>query len=159
MKRTLCLAVASILAAKLSAQPVAPPTSLKIGTSAATNYYNQEMTVTGRVAQVTIRPAVTFMNLDKPYPNSPFSVVVFHGHSSFYGDANALKGKNIEIRGKIQNYRDKPEIVLDETNQLKVFDSTGKDITAAILNPTNAPPVVPVTRPPAAMPTNFPDIM
>jgi len=36
-------------------------------------------------------------------------VVIFHGHSSFFGDANALKGKTIEIRGKSQRPPAKPE--------------------------------------------------
>jgi DNA/RNA endonuclease YhcR with UshA esterase domain len=87
-------------------------------------------------------------------------VVIFHGHSSFYGDANALKGKSIEIKGKIKNYQDKPEIVLDRTNQLTVFDSKGVIITSAILQSTNhAPVVVPTNAPPAMSATNFPEIM
>ena len=98
------------------------------------------MIVTGTVAQVTIRPKVTFLNLDRPFPNSPFTVVIFHGHSSFYGDVNALRGKNIEIRGKIKNYNDKPEIALDNTNQLTVFGSTISTNAPAIPQSTNAPP-------------------
>ena len=111
----------------------------------------------------TIRPTVTFLNLDKNYPNSPFSVVIFHGKSSFYGDANALKGKSIEIKGQIKNYHDKPEIILDSTNQLTVFNSKGVNITATILQSTNHTPAmpqktnaVPVTAPAL---TNFPEIM
>jgi hypothetical protein len=137
---------------------------LKIGTADAANHYDQEMIVTGKVAQVTIRPTVTFLNLDKPFPNSPFAVVIFHGHSSFYGDANALKGKSIEIKGKIKNYRDKPEIALDSTNQLTIFDSKGVNITSTILQSTNHAPVM--RQPPNAVPappvppvTNFPEIM
>ena len=76
------------------------------------------MIVTGKVVQVTIRPTITYLNLDDKYPDSPFTVVIFHGHSSFYGDANVLKGKSIEVNGKIKNYHDKPEIALDSTNQL-----------------------------------------
>jgi hypothetical protein len=137
---------------------------LKIGAADAASHYDQEMIVTGRVAQVTIRPTVTFLNLDKNYPNSPFSVVLFHGHSSFYGDANALKGKSIEIKGKIKNYQDKPEIVLDSTNQLTVFDSKGVNITSIILQstthaPATAQPPNAVPAPPAPAPTNFPEIM
>jgi DNA/RNA endonuclease YhcR with UshA esterase domain len=133
---------------------------LKIGTADAASHYGQEMIVTGKVAQVTIRPSVTFLNLDKPYPDSPFTVAVFHGHSSFYGDANALKGKSIEIKGKIKNYHDKPEIALDRANQLTVFDSKGMDITSAILQSTNHAPVVkPANAPPAMPATNFPEIM
>jgi DNA/RNA endonuclease YhcR with UshA esterase domain len=140
------------------------PSLLKIGTADADKYYDQTMIVTGRVAQVTIRPTVTFLNLDKNYPNSPFSVVIFHGKSSFYGDANALKGKSIEIKGKIKKYQDKPEIVLDSTNQLIVFNSKGVNITATVLQSTNQAPAVPqstnaVPVPAPASPTNFPEIM
>ena len=125
---------------------------LKIGTGEADKHYGQEMIVTGKVAQVTIRPKVTFLNLDKPFPHSPFTVVIFHGHSSFFGDANALKGKSIEIRGKIKNYNDKSEIALDSTNQLTVLDSTVSINVPAVPQPTNAPT-------PSTESTNFPDIM
>ena len=139
-------------------------TPSKISTADAANHYDQEMIVTGKVAQVTIRPTVTFLNLDKPFPNSPFTVVIFHGHSSFYGDANALRGKSIEIKGKIKNYQNKPEIALDSMNQLTVFDSKGADITSTILQSTNHAPVMPqspnaVPAPPAMPATNSPEIM
>jgi DNA/RNA endonuclease YhcR with UshA esterase domain len=133
---------------------------LRIGTADAASHYDQEMIVTGRVAQITIRPAVTFLNIDKPFPDSPFTVVIFHGHSSFYGDANALKGKSIEITGKIKNYHDKPEIALDDMKQLTVFDAKGVNITSTILQSTNAPAITQPTNVPPAMPsTNFPEIM
>ncbi len=137
---------------------------LKIGTADAASHYDQEMVVTGKVVQVTIRPSVTFLNIDKAFPDSPFSVVIFHGRSSFYGDANALRGKSIEIQGKIKNYQDKPEIVLDNMSQLTVFDSKGVNITSTILQSTNHAPVTPqspkaVPAPPPTAPTNFPEIM
>ncbi|MGO9587342.1 MAG: hypothetical protein ACLP2Y_14190 [Limisphaerales bacterium] len=128
------------------------PARLKIGTDEADKHYDQEMIVTGKVVQVTIRPKVTFLNLDKLFPNSPFTVVIFHGHSSFFGDANALKGKSIEIRGKIKNYNDKPEIALDSTNQLTVLGSTVSTNAPVAPQPTNAPS-------PPAQSTNLPEIM
>jgi hypothetical protein len=151
-------------AVKAAAADTTPASLLKIGTADATNHYGQDMIVTGRVAQVTIRPAAIFLNLDKPFPKSPFSVVIFHGHSSFYGDANALKGKSIEIKGKIKNYQDKPEIALDNTNQLTVFDSKGANITSGILQSTNHAPVLPqptnaVPVPPVTQTNSFPEIM
>ena len=65
--------VASCLAALASRSncPRRTPTAtvlLKIGTGEAASHYDQEMIVTGKVAQVTIRPTVTFLNLDKPIP-------------------------------------------------------------------------------------------
>src|SRR6185437_5181189 len=71
-----------------SPAPAKAAATMKIGTAEATNYYNAEMIVTGKVAQVTVRPTVTFINLDKPFPDSPFAVVILHKRSSFYGDAN-----------------------------------------------------------------------
>jgi len=75
-----------------------------------------------------------------------------------------LKGKAVEIKGKIKNYQDKPEIVLDSTNQLTVFDSKGVNVTATVLQSTNSAPAprrAPKTPPvpPTATETNFPEIM
>ena len=141
---------------------IASPALIKIGTLAATNYYDRMVIVTGKVVQVTIRPTVTFLNLDKKYPNSPFAIVIIHGKSSYYGDVNTLKGKSVEIRGKIKNYKDKPEIVLDSTNQLTVLGITNLSLP---LNPpgastTNFPATPsPANAPPVAPPTNgFPEI-
>jgi DNA/RNA endonuclease YhcR with UshA esterase domain len=170
MKTILSILVAATFAVKLSAADTNTPAlpkanslaSLKIGTLEATNFYDQEMIVTGKVAQVTIRPSVTFLNLDQPHPDSPFTVVIFHGHSSFYGDANKLKGRSIEIKGKIKNYHDKPEIALDSTNQLTVLGVTNLSL---FLNPpvtmTNAPAIsTPTNAPPSAPSTNsIPEIM
>src|ERR1035438_2891426 len=143
MRTILFILVVLTFVIKASATDTNAAARLKIGTADATNHYDQVMVVTGKVAQVTIRPTVTFMNLDKAFPNSPFTVVIFHGHSSFHGDANALRGKAIEIKGKIKNYNDKPEIALDSTDQLTVFDSKGMNITATILQSTNQAPVMP----------------
>ena len=162
--RTLLFILAVLtFAVKASAADTNATALLKIGAADAASHYDQEMIVTGKVAQVTIRPTVTFLNFDKPFPNSPFSVVIFHGHSSFYGNANALKGKSVLIKGKIKNYQDKPEIVLDSTNQLTVFDSKGVNITSIILQSTNSAPVTPqapkaapVPAEAAMVPASFP---
>ena len=127
MKQIPPLLAFAAFAVQLSGADTNAPAPQKIGTADAAKYYDQTMIVTGKVAQVTIRPTVTFLNLDKAYPDSPFTAVIFHGHSSFYGDANALRGKSIEIKGKIQNYRDKPEIALDSTNQLTRVRRQGRE--------------------------------
>jgi DNA/RNA endonuclease YhcR with UshA esterase domain len=155
MKTILSILTAATLTIKLSAadtnaaSKASGSVPLKISAVDATNYYDQTMIVTGKVVQVTIRPSVTFLNLDKPFPNSPFAVVIIHGKTSFYGDANALKGKSIEIRGKIQNYKDKPEIVLNTTNQLTVLNFTNsisQPFASAIPAPAVAPKDTPSTN-------------
>ena len=122
---------------------------MKIGALAATHYYDQTVVVTGKVVQVTIRPAVTFLNLDQPYPDSPFAIVILHGKSGYEGDVNSLRGKSIEILGKIKNYHDKPEILLERTNQLTVLDSTNSFSAVpaqATPPPAKAPPATPTTN-------------
>ena len=155
------------LGTKLFAGDSNTPSPAKIGTAEATNYYDQIMIVTGKVVQVSIRPSVTFLNLDKPYPNSPFTIVIFHGHSSFYGDANALSGMSVEIEGKIRNYHNLPEISLENTNQLTAFDSNGKIMVIPVPKTTNAQPATPLAptnRAPAILPpdktsTNLSEIL
>jgi DNA/RNA endonuclease YhcR with UshA esterase domain len=95
----------------------------KIGAMDAKQYYGQEMIVTGTVAQVSIRPGIVFLNMDKPYPRSPFTLVIFPANTNRFGDLKTLKGASVEVKGKIVNYHNRPEIVLEKSSQLTV---TGK---------------------------------
>ena len=158
MRTFLSILVVLTFAIKLSAADTNAPTLsktntsalLKIGTGEADKHYGQEMIVTGKVAQVTIRPKVIFLNLDRPHPDSPFTVVIFPG--KYLADVKALDGKAVEIKGKIKNYNDKPEIVLDSPDQLTVLGATVSTNAPAAMQPTNAPP-------PSTQTTNFPEIM
>ena len=78
------------------------------------------MTVTGTVAQVTIREKLVYLNLDKPFPQTPLAVVIFARNTNAFGDLSALKGRQVEITGKIEEYKERPQIVLVSTNQLRV---------------------------------------
>jgi DNA/RNA endonuclease YhcR with UshA esterase domain len=92
----------------------------KIGAAEARKHYDQTLVVTGKIAQVTFRPSIVFLNLDEAFPNSPFAAVVFSRATNQFGDLSKLKGKDVEITGKIKEYRNKPEIVLESTNQLMI---------------------------------------
>jgi DNA/RNA endonuclease YhcR with UshA esterase domain len=154
MKKIISIFSVVVIAAKLFAADTNSFAVPKISAFEATNYYDQTVVVTGKVAQVTIRPKVTFLNLDKPYPRSPIAIVIFHGHSRFFGDVNVLRGKSIEIKGEIKNYKDRPEIILDSINQLTVVGVTNLEL---FLKPKSE--LKPATAPPAAQSTNFPAIM
>jgi hypothetical protein len=93
---------------------------MKIGTADATNYFTREMIVTGKVAQVSIRPGIVFLNMDKPYPNSPFTLVIFPAATNQFGNLKALRGASVEATGVITDYHHSPEMVLSKSNQLKV---------------------------------------
>jgi len=92
----------------------------KIGTAEASHYYNESMTVTGKVAQVSSRPNITVLDLDQPFPNSPLAVVIFPDNVGKFGDVKKFDGKNVEVVGTITEYRKKPEIILESPDQIKI---------------------------------------
>jgi len=104
---------------------------VKIGALEAPSHYDQLMTVTGTVAQVTLRPSIVFINLDLPYPQSPFAAVIRSKDTNQFGDLPSLKGRSVEITGKVQKYHEKPEIVLEKASQIFVLGGW--------IMPTNAP--------------------
>lgn len=123
MKTCLLLVAALTLAANLvRADQTNTAAPAKIGTADAEKYYDQEMIVTGTIAQVTLRPTIVFLNLDQPFPNSPFAVIIHSENTNQFGDLKSLQGKSVEIKGTIKKYHDKPEIVLDSADQLKVLE-------------------------------------
>jgi len=93
---------------------------VKIGTADAAKHYDEDLIVTGTVAQVTVRPTIVFINLDQPFPNSPFTAVIQSQYTNDFGDVKLLKGKSVEIQGHVKKFHDKPEIALENTNQLIV---------------------------------------
>jgi hypothetical protein len=112
--------------------------SSKISANAADKHYGENAIVTGRVAQVTIRPKAIFINLEQPYPNSPFTGVVFSRFTNQFSDLTTLEGKVIEVGGLITNYQNKPEIVLTNASQL-IIDTNA----SSMAEDTNSP--APVT--------------
>ncbi|HEV2693387.1 MAG TPA: S1/P1 nuclease, partial [Verrucomicrobiae bacterium] len=95
-----------------------PPS--KIGATEAAKHYDQSMIVTGIVAQVTVRPTTTLINLDVSGRDAPFTAVIFEENSDQFPDPANLKGKNVEISGMISEFHGKPEIVLESADQIKV---------------------------------------
>jgi hypothetical protein len=85
----------------------------------------------GRVAQVTFRATITFINLDKPYPDMTVSGVIFANRTNRFGDLAQLKGRMVQFTGKLTLYNGRPQIVLDDTNQLQVLDEQPLPTVAA----------------------------
>ena len=116
----LCLA-ATVIQSRADETNTVP---LTIGTAQAAANIGKQVTVTGVVAQVSFRPSLVFLNFDKPYPNSPFTVIVRNSHTNEFDDLSALKGKSVAVKGKVIDYNGKPEIELTGKAQLKTLDET-----------------------------------
>jgi hypothetical protein len=83
--------------------------------------------ITGTVLRVDDTNRVTFLDFCENYKTCPFTVVVLPSDLKQVGDVRQLKGRNIEIKGTIQDYDGRAEIILRRPAQL------GKD--ASLLPP------------------------
>ncbi len=75
--------------------------------------------VTGTVIRVEEGGnGVTFLDFCADYRSCPFTVVVFPGDLGRVGDVRQLQGRLISIKGTIEEYDDRAEIVLRNPQQL-----------------------------------------
>jgi micrococcal nuclease len=97
----------------------------RLTASEAKEHFGETATVCGEVVSTRFADSTkgqpTFLNLDKPYPNQVFTIVVWGINRSKFGAPESdYKGKRICITGKITAYAGLPEIVADEPKQIKI---------------------------------------
>ena len=89
----------------------------------AENYYGKELIVEGKVVDAyRSKKNNLFLNFGKPYPNQCFSAVIFSSDLSKFGKSpeKYYNQKTLRVRGKIQEYQGKPEIILKDPSQIEV---------------------------------------
>ncbi|MGA8489682.1 MAG: hypothetical protein WB711_04620 [Terriglobales bacterium] len=96
-----------------------------ISAAEAKNHVGTKGTVCGEVASTHYaarsRGNPTFINLDKPYPNQIFTVLIWGSDRPKFGDPEEeYRSKRICVTGKISDYKGVPEIVAYEPSQIKV---------------------------------------
>ena len=96
-----------------------PSALTRISAAEAERHFAETVIVTGKVAQVSIRAKLTYVNLDKEYPQTPLYCVVFARARNQFGDLKQLEGKDIEVRGKIEEYQSKAQIILNSLEPVK----------------------------------------
>jgi hypothetical protein len=89
-------------------------------TAEAKNHINENAIVKGYVADVAIREKVAYLNFDKKYPKNTFSAVIFDSKFAEVGDLNIYKNQNVEVKGTITIYKDKPQIIVSSKNQIRI---------------------------------------
>jgi DNA/RNA endonuclease YhcR with UshA esterase domain len=101
------------------AAPENPPT---IPPADAAQHVGELVIVQGVVDQVSVssRSSTTYLNFGSRYPNHTFAAVIFQAKQSQFPNVQAYEGKKVEVRGVVQLYRGKPEIILNERGQLRV---------------------------------------
>jgi hypothetical protein len=98
-------------------------TPLKIEATNAKAHIGSEAVVSGTIAEVNVGERIVRLNFEQPYPKTPFTAVIFPANTNKFPEIEKLKGKNVEVSGKIAAYHERPQIVLTSTNQLKVIEA------------------------------------
>jgi hypothetical protein len=91
----------------------------------AKNHIGEKATVCGEVASThyagRTKGSPTFINLDKPYPNQIFTVLIWGtDRPKFASPDQTYMGKHICATGMIKDFRGGPEIVAYEPSQIVI---------------------------------------
>ena len=106
-----------VLGVVLAATPVLAET---IQPGEAPGHIGQTVTVEGTISEVyKARSGVTFIDMGGRYPNEVFTGVIFRDEASKFPNVEALDGKTVDIIGVVRLYKGRPEIILNDTTQLK----------------------------------------
>ena len=110
--------------------------SQPISAEASKNYAGKTITVVGKVVDgrylANSNRQPTLLNVDKAFPNQPFSIVIYgEKRQSFgYKPVEMLLNKNVLVTGLIEMYNGKPQIVVNSPDQI-VIASANTDLSNA----------------------------
>ncbi len=96
-----------------------------ISAAEAKNHVGEKATVCGTVVSARYaersRGQPTFLNLDKPYPNQIFTIVIWGADREKFGNPETnYRDKQVCVTGKITSYRGTPEITANEPSQIEI---------------------------------------
>jgi len=95
---------------------------IQISATGAKEHIGAQAVVKGTIVEVNVGERIVRLNFDQPYPEMSFTAVIFPANTNQFPEVEKLKGKTAEISGKITAYRERPQIVLTSSNQVKVAE-------------------------------------
>ena len=118
----LCLIVALALATLIIEPALAQK---KLTAAEAKDHVGETATVCGNVVSTRYAASTKgqpiFLNLDRPYPNQIFTVLIWGSNRSKFGKPEIeYNEKRICVTGTITEYRGVPEIVVDDRGQITI---------------------------------------
>lgn len=93
----------------------------QINTTEAAQNIGIDVVLKGYVAAVTEREKVAYLNFDKKFPNHTFTCVIFSKNFYKFDKLENYEKKNVEVAGKITVYNGKPQIILEDSEQIKII--------------------------------------
>jgi len=99
-----------------------------ITTDNAKDFMGKEVVVLGKVVSLKLATngkSTNFINLDKPYPESVFTIVIFNNYLENLNLKLAdLKGKMIYVKGTITTYKNDPKQIPEILNPVSIAIKT-----------------------------------
>ncbi|MCO5248183.1 MAG: DNA/RNA non-specific endonuclease [Chitinophagales bacterium] len=98
-----------------------------VPTRQAIYFLGKECNVCGKVIATrfnkSTKTQITYINFDEPYPNTPFTAVIFgKDRINFtYEPEVYLKDKMICVYGMVQTYKGKPQIIVNDEKQFSIY--------------------------------------
>jgi DNA/RNA endonuclease YhcR with UshA esterase domain len=110
-----------MLALLLVALSVAPPVKPipRITPAEAAKHVGELVIVQGTIDQIVLTVNLTtHINFGGRYPNHVFTATILKARQPYFSGVKEYEGKVAQVRGVVRLYRGKPEIVLEESDQL-----------------------------------------
>jgi DNA/RNA endonuclease YhcR with UshA esterase domain len=109
----------------LFASSFAQPQTRGITAAEAKNHIGEKSTVCGNVVSThystRTKGSPTFLNLDEPYPNQVFTILIWGSDRAKFGDPESkYNGRNVCVTGLIKDYKGVPEVVVEQPSQIEV---------------------------------------
>jgi DNA/RNA endonuclease YhcR with UshA esterase domain len=96
-------------------------TRKKIPAKDTADYIGDTVTVVDTVSGVYLsKSGIYFLNMGDQFSNNALSAVIFKSDASKFHDIKNLKGEVVEVTGRVKYYHGKPEIEVEEREQVKV---------------------------------------
>ncbi len=87
----------------------------------ASKYVGEYKTVRGKVDNVSISAKNnSFLNFCPDYKTCSFSATIFSSDASKFSNIRGYEGKTVKITGLIKTYQGRPEIIINDPNQIKI---------------------------------------
>lgn len=93
----------------------------KITSKEVKQHIGDSLRITGFIADIYLGEKVAYLNFENKFPKNVFSCAIFSGKFDEFGDLSKYKNKNAEVTGKITTYKNKPQIILESKDQIKII--------------------------------------
>jgi DNA/RNA endonuclease YhcR with UshA esterase domain len=153
----LLLAFPLLASSAASASEGSCPDSLEITPAQAPRCVDQSRTVVGRLDNVgRSKGGNAYLNFCADFRNCPFSAVIFPKHRDLFPTLDRLVGSEIEVTGRLREYKGRPQIIIEKPEQLG-SRSAGSASPDRLVSQPN-PVAVDEPAPPPATPRRAPKL-